>query len=166
MLHTIFRKAAPWFLFLFFLLCGFLSGRSVGNRFLSNLVFSNGAFPLLISRPVVQFYEMTVLLNSGNPYRRLSGYYALLENRMISIRFLTERFNKEQDYTIKRTILWILSFSDDTGEVLRLYASVYHNNDPFRKDVLALMKRVDGAYYRKFIKRNSIDKAHRPLETP
>jgi hypothetical protein len=166
MLSAMFKKTAPWIFFLVFLISGFFSGRFVGNRFLSNLIFSNGAFPLLISRPVVQFYEMTVLLNSGNPYSRLSGYYALLDNRMINTRFLMERFNKEQDYTIKRTILWILSFSDDTGDVLKFYASVFHNNDPFMKDILALMKRVDGAYYRKFIERNTIDKTLKPSKTP
>ena len=73
-----------------------------------------------------------------------------------------ERFQKEENYTIKRSILWILSFSDDTGDVLRFYSSIFSRNDPLMKDILVLMKRIDRDYFMKFIEKNKIDNTVMP----
>jgi len=156
------KKTAPWILLPVLLVFGYWSGRFIGNRFLLNLISSDSLFPLLISRPVDQFYEIALLLNSRNPYSRLSGYYSLLDNKMINTQFLMERFQKEENYTIKRSILWILSFSDDTGDVLRFYSSIFSRNDPLMKDILVLMKRIDRDYFMKFIEKNKIDNTVMP----
>ncbi|OHD69049.1 MAG: hypothetical protein A2W19_17510 [Spirochaetes bacterium RBG_16_49_21] len=81
---------------------------------------------------------------------------------MINTQFLMERFQKEENYTIKRSILWILSFSDDTGDVLRFYSSIFSRNDPLMKDILVLMKRIDRDYFMKFIEKNKIDNTVMP----
>src|SRR4030067_1437562 len=81
MFVSMLKKTAPWILLPVLLVFGYWSGRVIGTRFLLNLLSSDSLFPLLISRPVDQFYEIALLLNSRNPYSRLSGYYSLLDNK-------------------------------------------------------------------------------------
>jgi len=140
------------------LLFGYFTGRLLGNRFVENVVLQQGRFPLLLSRPVNQFYDIYTLINSNNPFSRLSGYYSLVDNKMINEQFLMERFRREQNEALSGSILWILSYSGDNDAVVTFYASVYNNSsDPIKKRILSLMKRVNKDYYMKFIKKNKID---------
>ncbi|OHD64773.1 MAG: hypothetical protein A2176_10620 [Spirochaetes bacterium RBG_13_51_14] len=132
---------------------GFLIGRVLGDRFIENIVLKQSRLPLLLSSPVVQFYDVYTLINSNNPYSRLSGYYSLLDNKMINEAYLMERYRQERIVVIKRTLLWCLSFSKDTGAVLEFYSSIYHDGDQSLKvDILGLMKRLDEKYYLDFMK--------------
>jgi hypothetical protein len=140
------------------LLLGYSAGRMLGNRFVEDIVLQQGRFPLLLSRPVSQFYDIYTLINSNNPFSRLSGYYSLVDNKMINEQFLMERFRREQNEALCGSILWILSNSGDRRGVVRFYASVYNDSsDAIKKRILGLMKRVDRDYYMKFIAKNKID---------
>ena len=140
------------------LLFGYFTGRLLGNRFVENVVLQQGRFPLLLSRPVNQFYDIYTLINSNNPFSRLSGYYSLVDNKMINEQFLMERFRREQNEALSGSLLWILSFSRDNDAVVTFYASVYNNSsDSIKKRILSLMKRVNRDYYMKFIKKNNVD---------
>lgn len=148
-------------------LIGYRAGRLAGGRMLAGIVMRESSFPLLISRPVTQFYDLYVLINSGNPFSRISGYYLLLDNNMIDEVFLLERYRKEELFAIRRTILWILGFSQDAGVVLRDYAALYNESDePMKKEILALMKRKDRDYYRAFVRDGRVDKKLLPRESP
>ncbi len=140
------------------LLIGYYGGRLLGNRFVEDIVLQQSRFPLLLSRPVSQFYDMYTLINSNNPYSRLSGYYSLVDNKMINEQFLMERFSREQNEALKGAILWILGNSSDKDGVVRFYASVYEgSSDTIKRRLLGLMKRMDNEYYMNFIKKNKID---------
>jgi hypothetical protein len=139
-------------------LLGYCAGRLLGNRFVEDIVLKQGRLPLLLSRPVNQFYDIYTLINSNNPFSRLSGYYSLVDNKMINEQFLMERFPREQNEALSGSILWILSYSDDTDAVVTFYASVYNNSsDQIKKRILSLMRRVNKDYYMKFIIKNKID---------
>jgi hypothetical protein len=148
----------PIAVFIASLFIGFTAGRTLGNRFVENIVLRQARFPLLLSRPVSQFYDIYTLINSNNPYSRLSGYYSLIDNKMINDKFLMERFRREQNDALRGSILWILGNSSDRGGVLRFCASVYEeSSDTIKKRILGLMKRVDNDYYLLFIRNNRID---------
>jgi hypothetical protein len=83
---------------------------------------------------------------------------------MINNQFLMERYQNEENYVIKRTILWIMSFSEDSDSVLKFYASVFDKNDMLFKDILVYMKHVNLEYYKKFIEIHKIDKKLLPAE--
>jgi hypothetical protein len=159
-----FKNAATLVLFPVLILMGFIAGRFVGKGLVTNLILKDSMFPLLLSRPVNQFYDMYILINSRNPYTRLSGYYSLIDNKMINNQFLMERYQNEENYVIKRTILWILSFSEDSDSVLKFYSSIFDKNDILLRDILVFMKHVNREYYTKFIEINKIDRKLLPAE--
>jgi hypothetical protein len=133
---------------------GFFMGRSAGDRLVRGVLLRESKLPLLLSRPVYQFYDIYTLLNSGNPFSRLSGYYSLVDAKMIDIEFIRERYDREQVPVIRRTLLWVLGFSRDRAAALKFYASRYDTGDEeTKKDILAMMKRLDPAFYGKFIKK-------------
>jgi hypothetical protein len=158
------KKAATLALFPVLILMGFMAGRVIGKGLISNLILKDRMFPLLLSRPIDQFYGMHILLNSANPYSRLSGYYSLIDNKMINNEFLIDRYKNEDDFVIKRTILWILSYSEDSRGVLKFFSSIYDKSDIITKDMLAYMRHIDKGYYAKFIEVHKIDKKLLPFE--
>jgi hypothetical protein len=145
------------------MLAGFLIGRGAGNRFVSGILLRESRFPLLLSRPVYQFYDIYTLINSSDPFSRLSGYYSLVDANMIDLEFIRERYSQEQMPVVRRTLLWVLGYSKDRSAVLDYYASLYRTSDDDMKNViLAMMKRLDPDYHREFIKKNRVPAAPRP----
>jgi hypothetical protein len=139
---------------------GLVAGRLLGLRLVESVVLNQNRLPLLLSQPVNQFYNVYSLINSGNMYSRLSGYYGLKDNRMIDEKFLTERFKTEKDPVVRRTLAWVLSFSEDPAPALKFYASIFpESDDSLKKELLRLMKRIDEAYYRDFVVKNRVNKA-------
>jgi hypothetical protein len=137
---------------------GYGAGLLIGNRFMESIVLKEGRLPLLLSRPVNQFYDMYSLINSSNPFSRLSGYYSLVDNNMVNEQFIADRYGREQFIVIQRTLLWVLSHSKDTGKALKFYASIYTTSDgSLKKDILRYMTRLDKKYYDGFIKANKVD---------
>ncbi len=159
-----YKKAATLIVVPVLILIGFMVGKPLGKGLISNLVLRDSLFPLLLSRPIDQFFGMHILLNSPNPYSRLSGYYSLFDNRMINAEFLIERFKIEENYVIKRTILWILSFSEDPKQVLKFYSALYDKNDIIARDVLVHMRNLDKGYYEKFIEVHKVNKRMLPAD--
>ncbi|HQL81372.1 MAG TPA: hypothetical protein PK307_04175, partial [Spirochaetota bacterium] len=106
---------------------------------------------------VYQFYDIFNLLNSNNPYSRLSGYYSLVDANMIDPGFIRERYSREQVPVIRRTLLWVLGLSKDRDEALRSYVSLYDaSDDDMKREILGMMKRLDPAFYGEFIKKNRV----------
>ncbi len=139
------------------LLAGYGAGSLLGSSFMESILFGEARFPLLLSRPVSQFYDAYTLINSGNPFSRLSGYYSLVDNNMINEQFIRERYGREQFIVIKRTLLWALSYSQDSGKALRFYASVYTaSDDSLKKDILRYMMKLDRKYYGGFVRENKV----------
>ena len=139
------------------LLAGFLVGRGIGNRFMEGILFKESRFPLLLSRPVYQFYDIYTLINSNNPFSRLSGYYSLVDAKMIDLDFIKERYAQEELPVVKETLLWVLGFSKDRSAVLNYYASIYDaGDDDMKREILALMERLDPAFQVEFVKKNRI----------
>jgi hypothetical protein len=138
--------------------CGLCAGRLLGNRFMESIIMEQGRFPLLLSRPVNRFYDIYALIHSENSFSRMSGYYGLADNRMINLEFLSERFRLEREDPLRKTVLWILSYSNDTSGVLKFYLSVYkESGDSVKRRILELMMRVSNDYYIKFVRTNRID---------
>lgn len=136
---------------------GYGLGRLVGNKFMESILLREGRLPLLLSRPVSQFYDIYTLINSRNPFSRLSGYYSLVDSNMVNNQFITERYGREQLLVIKRTLLWVLSYTPDTAGALKFYSSIYaSSDDSLKKDIARYMLRLDKRYYERFIKENKV----------
>ncbi len=124
-------------------LAGYGAGRVTGNRLVEGVILGESRMPLLVSKPVGQFYDIYRLLNSANPFSRLSGYYALVDNMMIDEGFLIERYGVERFAVTRRTILWALSFSENSRKVADFYRSIYGESDgETQSEIRGLMKRV------------------------
>jgi hypothetical protein len=142
------------------LLAGYGAGLLIGNRFVESVILREGRFPLLLSRPVNQFYDVYSLINSADPFRRLSGYYSLVDNNMVNEQFIADRYGREQIPVVRRTLLWVLSHSKDSGKALKFYASIYNTADnSLKKDILRYMLRLDKKYTEAFIRENRIERA-------
>lgn len=124
-------------------LFGYGAGHVAGNRLVKGVILGESRLPLLVSRPVGQFYDIYQLLNSGNPFSRLCGYYALVDNMMIDESFLIERYGVERFAVTRKTILWALSFSENSRKVAGFYRSIYGESDrEIQSEIRGLMKRV------------------------
>jgi hypothetical protein len=142
---------------------GFLLGRGAGTRLMEGMLLHEHRFPLLLSRPVYQFYDIHTLLNSNNPFSRLSGYYSLVDANMTDPDFIRERYAREQLPVIRKTLLWVLGFSKDRDAALRCYASLYDSSDDeMKREILAAMKRLGPAFYREFLEKNRVTGSGRP----
>lgn len=130
-------------LFVICALIGLAVGRMTGTHLLEGVVLRESRLPLLVLRPVGQYYDIYRLLNSTNPFSRLSGYYALVENGMIDVNFLIERYRVERFPVIKKALLWALGFSQDRRRVVDFYRSIYGESDgEIQSEIRTLMKRV------------------------
>ncbi len=142
---------------------GFFIGRGAGSRLMEGILLRETRLPLLLSRPVYQFYDIHTLLNSNNPFSRLSGYYSLVDASMIDQNFIRERYAREQVPVIRRTLLWVLARSKDRYAALRSYASLYDSSDDeMKREILVQMKRLDPAFHGEFIKKKRVTGGGRP----
>ena len=145
------------------LAAGFFAGRAAGSWLIKSVLLRESRLPLLLSRPVYQFYDIHTLLNSSDPYSRLSGYYSLVDANMIDEKFIRERYAREQEPVIRRTLLWVMGRSGDRRAALRCYAALYESSDDvMKKEIRALMERLDPAFYREFIKKSPVPGSGRP----
>jgi len=145
------------------MLAGYGAGLLIGGGFVESILLREGRFPLLLSRPVNQFYDVYSLINSANPFSRLSGYYSLVDNNMVNEQFVADRYEREQVPVVRRTLLWVLSHAKDRDRAVKFYASIYGaSDDSLKKDILRHMKRLDEKYFNGFVKENRIDPAMIP----
>lgn len=143
--------------FILLVSAGFFIGRGAGNRLMEGILLRETRLPLLLSRPVYQFYDIHTLLNSNNPYSRLSGYYSLVDVNMIDPDFIGERYIREQVPVIRRTLVWVLGLSKERKAALRTCASLYDSSDDeMKREILSVMQRLDPSFYGEFIKKNRV----------
>jgi hypothetical protein len=125
---------------------------------LKDTVLNSSAYSLFIAIPAVEYIDLYDLLNSNDELARLSGYYGLL-NGLLDDDFLIKRYKIEDNICSKRTIIWLLRHSANTGKVLQFYKSEYGKSDIIIKnEILRGMKRLDIFEYRSFIRTRFADK--------
>ena len=137
---------------------GYLSGSHIGEYLTSNLITDGSGSLLLLYRPALEHSHISRLLASGNELKRLAGYYSLLDNKRIDAEFLIERYKKEGAAYIKRSIIWLLGFSNKKIYILDFMAKEYKNGSPkIKREILQSMKRLDDKYLKQFMKDQKID---------
>ncbi|MFC1670027.1 hypothetical protein ACFL20_06500 [Spirochaetota bacterium] len=140
-------------LFLIILLIGYIAGKFAGSHIVSGLLVNKNRVAFLLYRPAKQYFEVYRLINSENELKRLSGYYSLLDNKIVDVNFLSERYFKENSSYVKRTIIWILGRADDFGEVMKIYKKIYKGGDKStRRDIIESVKRRGEKYHGEFLK--------------
>lgn len=136
------KKIALYILLLFVLaLTGLFSGRIITDFFMQHAVEKK----IMSSSMRIDgniYFEMNHYLNNADELKRLAGYYLLYDIKKIDVDFLTQRFSAEKSFVHKRTILWLLSFSDETGKVLEFYQTV--KEKACKKDIAKYKKRLQG----------------------
>lgn len=148
------------------LLCaaaGYGFGRVAGGRLIAWMVLGGKRFPLIIAQPLGRYYDIFSLINSTDPFSRLSGYYALREAGMMDDRFFMERYTLERITPIKRTLLWLVSFSRNPSRAVEWYASVYPSSEKsLQEDIVRWMYRLDPEFCTRFARDNKIDLSRIP----
>lgn len=140
------------------LTAGFLFGSALGSILITGLITKGNRTAFLLYRPSSEYIITARLLGSSSELLRLSGYYSLLDNRRIDNNFLIERYKKEPDY-IKRSIIWILGYSENPKSVLSFLSEEYNDASKYlKREMLKSMKRIDKTYYTDFIVKHGINK--------
>jgi len=149
--------------FIFPLICllllstGYFFGRLTGINLVKSVIIDGSIAPLVFSNQVRKSIEIIRLLNSKDELERLTGYYSLLDNKIVDENYLLERFQMEKSYPIKRSILWIMSFSDNFDEVTEIYGSIFKGAPVgIKKEILMSLKRVDEYHYLQFVKEHKV----------
>ncbi len=138
---------------------GYYSGRYTGSYGVQKLVSGGEGFFFLLFRPAHQFFHTYSMLNSNSEVIRLSGYYSLLDNNIIDEDFLIERYRDEGSIPVKRTIIWLMGFSDDFVKILEYFNTIYdESHREVRREILRIIKRRDPVYYKEFITVKKVSK--------
>lgn len=131
-------------------------GVSGGEILLQRSMLKGGSSPLFF-RPAYEYYAIFRFINSGDEMKRLAGYYALLDSRRGNDEFLIERYEKEQSPVIRRTILWILGFSDDSEGIVDFYHGIYKDSPvPIKRQIEESLLSRDAGLYRDFLKKEGL----------
>lgn len=131
-------------------------GVNGGDVLLQRSMFRGGSSPLLF-RPAYQYYSIFRFINDGDEMKRLAGYYALLESRGRNDDFLIERYEKEDSPVIKRTIVWILGFSEEIDGILDFYHGIYKNSpESIKRQIEVSLLLQDAGVYRDFMKKEGV----------
>ncbi len=145
-------------LVLFFIIAGFTLGNSFGDYLIRKLITGNRESVFLLYRPALEYIYTARLLNSNNEFKRLAGYYSLIDNRKIDDDFLIERYNKESGIIMKRSIIWLLGHSENSGRVLEFLSGEYKaKSKRLKREILRAMKRLDKDFFNKFVKEKKVD---------
>jgi len=136
------------------LAAGYFFGRISGKIMLYNIVSGNSRASFLLYRPSSQFFKTYSLLNSEQELSRLSGYYSLLDNRIIDNTYLYERYELETSNAVKRTIIWVMGFSDDFESTLDIYEKVFSQSSRgIQNEIIGIIKREKEDYLNDFLKK-------------
>ena len=110
---------------------------------------SSGISPVLVFfYPSSNYIDTVKLLNSENPLKRLSGYYAYSGSKVVDFDYLQKRFKEEELPVIKNTIIWTASQSSRTEDVLNFYKQVFDVSDQRNKDfILNYIEQKDTKIY-------------------
>ncbi len=131
---------------------GYYWGRYTGSYGVQKLVSGGEGLLFLLFRPAHQFFHTYSMLNSNSEVIRLSGYYSLLDNNIIDEDFLMERYRDEGSIPVKRTIIWLMGFSDDFEKIKGYFNTTYNeSHTEVKREILRIIRRRNPDYYKKFI---------------
>ena len=149
-------------IFLIFLLfsVGYIMGNSLGKHMIQSMILHDNRYIFLLYRPANEYIFLFEKLSDMNELNRLSGYYSLLEYKKFDNKFIIERFNMENSLYIKRSLIWILSYSDDSSSVIEFFSSIYNDSSlGIKQEILRSVKRLDGDLFDKFIAEQGVDRS-------
>ncbi len=151
-------KFAFIFLCIILIVIGYKAGNFIGAKYISEF-YSNGSRSLFsLYRPANEYFKIYGSLNSINAYERLTGYYSLLDNKIIDEEFLFDRYKREELSTAKLTIVWILSFSKNIKKVEDIYGAIYAgSNYAIKKEILRALFRMDRSAFNDFARKFKVD---------
>ncbi|MBN1534987.1 MAG: HEAT repeat domain-containing protein [Spirochaetes bacterium] len=128
----------------------------MGRELLHRALMSD-ATAFFIFRPAGEFFSVYSLINSPSELKRLSGYYSLMEYGHRDDAFLMERFSLERSPAVRRTIVWMLGFSEGSEQVTKFLMDAYPGSSgAVRDQILQSLSSVSPRHYRDFVKKNSI----------
>lgn len=145
------------FLLVFFVLlfaAGTITGLIIGKTSIKYGP-SSGISPVLVFfYPSSNYIDTIKLLNSENPLKRLSGYYAYSGSKVVDFDYLQNRFMEEEWPVIKSTIIWIASQNSRTGDVLSFYKKIFNASDPRNRDfILNYIEKKDIKMYNELLEK-------------
>ena len=149
------RKIILFAVFVFF--SGIAAGRVAGFISIEKFIMNQSRFAVFYFRPSYSFYTAYQLVNADSELQRLAGYYTLFEHRMIDVDFFTDRFEREGSPVIKKSIIWILGFSEKAGTAKSYLAKIFNTSDPpIQREILRSLRRLDSEYLSEFIAKNKV----------
>jgi len=123
-------------------LAGFAIGIFCGDGILSRSIKGNFLFMAFIFQPSQNFVDTYSLLNDTNDFRRLAGYYAYKESKLIDLDFLYERYKIEESDIMHNTIIWIAENSNlNNKKLVDFYKKLYDISTAKTKEVL--LKKIE-----------------------
>jgi hypothetical protein len=129
---------------------GYQLGSALGTAMIKKMLLHQQRY-FFIYPPAQAYLTLYNRLNGRDELVRLSGYYALLDHRKIDTAFLFERYEREHALFIKRTIIWVLGFSDKHREVISFFTSIYEDAPLEIKDeILRSVRRLDRKQLHRF----------------
>jgi hypothetical protein len=138
---------------------GYVLGDSIGTYLTKSLILYERRYLILLYRPAHEYIFLYDKLNDVNELKRLSGYYSLLEYKTIDNTFLIDRYKREKSPYIKRTIIWILGYSEDSSGTIDFFSSIYKDATPeIQLEILRSVKRMDGSPLKQFIINQKVPK--------
>lgn len=153
------RKAFLSFLAVILVIsAGYLTGSLIGDRLVTGYITGRSGLLLLLSRPGFDYLYTAQMLNSNDGLKRLEGYYGLIDTGKIDADFLKERFRREEAIYHKRTIIWLMGFSEKSDDILKFLSREYKSSGvTIKREILRSMKRVSPSYFKTFVKDRGID---------
>jgi len=123
-------------------IAGFSIGIFCGDVILSRSIKGNFLFMAFVFQPSQNFVDTYSLLNNSNDFKRLAGYYAYKESKLIDLDFLYERYKIEESDIIHKTIIWIAESSNlNNKKLVDFYKKLYDISTTKTKEVL--LKKIE-----------------------
>ncbi|MCL2154238.1 MAG: hypothetical protein FWH53_01100 [Leptospirales bacterium] len=119
-------------------LTGFGAGIACGDVILSRSIKGDFLFMSFIFQPSQNFVDTYSLLNNSNDFKRLAGYYAYKESKLVDLDFLYERYKIEESDIIHNTIIWVAETSDlNNKKLVDFYKKIYTISTDKTKEILS-----------------------------
>lgn len=136
---------------------GIITGVITGKTTIKHGLSSGISPVLVLFYPSSNYIDTVKLLNSENPLKRLSGYYAYSGSKIIDFDYLQKRYMEEEWPVIKNTIIWTASKHSRTEEVLNFYKKIFNASDQRNKDfILNYIEKKDIKIYNELLDKNKI----------
>ena len=121
---------------------GFAAGIFCGDVILARSIKGNFLFMAFIFQPSQNFVDTYSLLNDSNDFRRLAGYYAYKESKLIDLDFLYERYKIEESDIMHKTIIWVAENSNlNNKKLVDFYKKLYDISATKTKEIL--LKKIE-----------------------